>query len=311
MNTYKKLFLVSSYCDTEEKKKVLSNNLKKIKNLGYDTLLLSPIPLNSEIIELCDFYYQTKENPVSTIKEKTYIYWSIIQNEKGEKYRLERFFPEYGWAALYQNKKLSQIGLTFDYDMYYHIIYDTNINEGLIDEINSNTVNMYYSNKSTNGDINEFSLHFIPLDRKGMVSFEKFLDRNKYITSHDLTHNFMLKWVKENNIKKSSFIVDEHINFYTDINFFSIYDGDELNVFFEKFELNQEKNKFICYDLKTDNIKIIINDSLIFDNIFEKKPINTNLYTNEINKIEVQVNGLLYDCTNSYSKIGRNKIFLK
>jgi hypothetical protein len=82
-------------------------------------------------------------------------------------------------------------------------------------------------------------------------------------------------------------------------------------VFFEKFELNQEKNKFICYDLKTDNIKIIINDSLIFDNIFEKKPINTNLYTNEINKIEVQVNGLLYDCTNSYSKIGRNKIFLK
>lgn len=305
----KKLFLISSYCDSEEKIEVLSNNLSKIKNLGHDTLLLSPIPLKKDIIDLCDYFFQTKENPVSTIEEKTYIHWSIIENQKGERYRLERFFPEYGWAALYQNKKLSQIGLTFDYDIYYHIIYDTDINDGLVNEINSNTVNTYYSNKSTNGDINEFSLHFIPLDREGMVSFERFLDRDKYVTSHDLTHDFMLKWVRETNIKKSNFIVEEHINFYTDINFFSIYNGNELNIFFEKFELNQEKNKFICYGMKTDNVKIIINDDLIFDNITEKEPLNTNLYTSEINKIEVQVNDVKYDCTESYYKIGRNKIF--
>lgn len=305
----KKIFLISSYCDNQEKKKVLSQNIKKIKELGFDVLLLSPIPLNNEITNLCDFYFQTNENPVTSIEEKTYIHWSIIQNKSGDKYRLERFFPEYGWAALYQNKKLSQIGLSFDYDIYYHIIYDTNLNDGLINEINSNIVNTYYSNKSTNGDINEFSLHFIPLNKEGMVIFEKFLDKNKYISSHDLTHDFMLKWVKENEIKKSNFIVDEHINFYTDINFFSIYDGDECNVFFEKFELNQEKNKFICYDLKTNDIEIIVNGNLFFNDIIEKVPLETNLYTDEIKKIEVRIGDTIHDCTENYNKVGRNKIF--
>ncbi len=305
----KKLFLISSFCDSEEKKEVLTKNLKKIKELGYDTLLLTPISLDKNIIDLCDYYYQTKENPVSSIEEKTYIHWSIITNDKGEQYRLERFFPEYGWAALYQNKKLTQIGLTFDYDIYYHIIYDTIINDGLIEEINSNKVNTYYSNKSTNGDINEFSLHYIPLNKDGMISFEKFLDRERYVTSHDLTHDFMLKWANQNDILKSDFIVEEYINFYTDINFFSIYNGNEVKLFFEKFELNQEKNKFICYNKKTESIKVIINDDLVFDQIMEKIPIETNSYTSEINKIQIQVNGNTYDCTDSYNKVGRNKIF--
>lgn len=305
----KKLFLISSYCDTKEKKEVLIDNLSIIKNLGCDVLLLSPIPLEQDIIQLCDYFYQTKENPVSTIEEKTYIHWSIIENQNGERYRLERFFPEYGWAALYQNKKLCQLGLTFDYDVYYHVIYDTKINEGLINEINSNEVNKYYSNISTNGDINEFSLHYIPLDRDGMISMEKFLDKEKYITSHDLTHDFMLKWVDNNKIEKKEFVVEEHINFYNDINFFSIYDGGEVNVFFEKFELDQETNKFVCYDKNTNNLKVVINDKLVFGDIFEKQPVQTNLNTSEITKIEVEINGIKHDCTEQYNKIGRNKIF--
>lgn len=119
----------------------------------------------------------------------------------------------------------------------------------------------------------------------------------------------MLKWVKENNIKKSNFVVDEHINFYTDINFFSIYDGGEINLFFERFELDQEKNKFVCYDIKRNDIKIIINNEIVYDNIIEKTVLNTNLYTSEINKIEIEIDGSIHDCTDSYNKIGRSKIF--
>lgn len=306
----KKIFLISSYCDNQEKKEVLTQNIKKIKKLGFDVLLLSPIPLNNEIINLCDFYFQTTENPVTSIEEKTYIQWMIIKDDYyGKEYRLERFFPEYGWAALYQNKKLSQIGLTFDYDIYYHFIYDTVINEGLISEINSNRVNTYYSNKSTNGDINEFSLHFLPLDRYGMISFEKFLIKGNYLGSHDLTHDFMLKWVKNHEIEKGDLIIEEEINFFNYINFFSIYDGDEVNLFFERFELNQEKNKFICYDLKTNDIEIIVNGSLFFNNIIEKVPVETNLDTDDIKKIEVRIDGTIHDCTENYNKVGRNKIF--
>jgi hypothetical protein len=300
----KKLFLISSYCDSKEKIEVLNNNLNIIKNMGHDTLLLSPISLPNDTIEKTDYYFQTVENPVSTIEEKTYIHWKKITNE----YRIERFFPEYGWAALYQNKKLSQIGLTFDYDIYYHIIYDTKINEGLIVQINNNVVNQYYSNISTNGDVNEFSLHFIPLNREGLVKFEKFLNKHDYNSSHDLTHDYMLKWANKDNITKNDFIVEEHINFYTDINFFSIYDGDEVNVFFEKYELDQQTNNIVFYDIKNYDVKVIVNGNFIFDNFKEKIPVDTNLLTSEISEIVVSVNGIEYDCTDNYDKIGRAKI---
>ena len=90
---------------------------------------------------------------------------------------------------------------------------------------------------------NEFSLHFIPLNREGLIKFEKFLNKNEYNSSDDLTHDYMLKWVNKHKINKNDFIVEEHINYYTDINFFSIYNGDEVNIFFEKYELNQQTNK--------------------------------------------------------------------
>lgn len=305
----KKLFLISSYCDTVEKKQVLKNNLRLIKNLGYESLLLSPIYLEKDVIDLCDYYYQTKDNPVSSIEEKTYIHWSMVENSEGEKYRLERFFPDYGWAALYQNKVLSQLGITMNYDIYYHIIYDTKIDEGLIREILSNKFNCYYSNKSTGGFINEFCLHFLPLDRNGIFSFESYLNKERYMSSHSLIHDYMLKWTQENNFSKESYIVDEHINYYTDINFFSIFDEDYLKLFFEKDEKNREKNKLIVYDIKVDAFEIIINNISINEKILEKIPLQTNYLTSEIFKIELRVGDKTYDCTDNYNKIGRTKIF--
>jgi hypothetical protein len=301
----KKLFLISSFCDSEEKIDILHENIIKLKEMGHDTLLLSPIELPTSVTKKSDFYFRTKENPITSIEEKTYIHWRQINNH----YRLERFFPDYGWAALYQNKKLCQIALNYDYDIYYHIIYDTIINQGLIEQINSNVVNQYYSNLSTEGGLNEFSLHFIPLDREMLKRFEIFLDKNSYNNSHDLIHDYMLKWVNKDNITKNDFIVEEYINFYTDINFFSIYDGGEVNIFFEKFELDQQTNKIVCYDLNNHDIKIKINENLNIDNLKEKIPIDTNLLTSEIHKIVVSVNGMEYDCTENYNKIGRTKIF--
>lgn len=303
----KKLFLISSYCDSTEKRNILIENINKIKKLGADVFLLSPIELESDIIESVDYYFQTKENPITNIDEKTYIHWRIIDNNK-IKYKLERFFPDYGWAALYQNKKLSQFALTFEYDIYYHIIYDTKINDGLINEILSEKVNVYYSNKATNGYINEFSLHYLPLDKTYLTSFENFINKNTYVGSHDLIHEYLLKWVNENNLMKDNFIVEEHINNYDGLNFFSILDNNIGNIFFEKFEQDQEVNKFVCYDLKLNNLKIILNDENVFDYIEEKQLYNTNMLTSDIKKIEVISGDKIYDCTDNYKKIGRTKI---
>lgn len=305
----KKLFLISSYCDSQEKKDVLKKNLIKIKDLGCDTMLLSPIGLESNIIDLCDYYYQTKENPVSTIEEKTYIHWRTI-NRDGKMVKMERFFPEYGWAALYQNKKLSQIGLTFDYDIFYHVIYDTKFNDDLVKEIESNTKNKYYSNMSTNGGFNEFSLHYLPLDRDMMISFESFLNKDDYNGTDDLTHDYMLKWCKKEGIEHSNLTVEEYINYYTDIDFFSIYSGEEVNIFFEKYEKNNKKNKFFIYDLKHDKVDVIVNDSYEFNDIRDKDIIETDFYCKDIYSIKINVGGKITECIESYNKIERTKLIL-
>ena len=51
----RRLFLISSYCDTEEKTEVLKKNLIRIKDLGWDTMLLSPIGLESSITVFSTF----------------------------------------------------------------------------------------------------------------------------------------------------------------------------------------------------------------------------------------------------------------
>ena len=50
----KKIALISSYCDTEKKIEILKNNILILKKIGIDTLVISPITLTSEIIELSE-----------------------------------------------------------------------------------------------------------------------------------------------------------------------------------------------------------------------------------------------------------------
>lgn len=58
------IVLISTFCDTDDKIKILLNNIKKIKNEGFDVAIISPLILPNEIIdisELC-FFYKRKSN---------------------------------------------------------------------------------------------------------------------------------------------------------------------------------------------------------------------------------------------------------
>jgi len=60
----KKIALISSFCDTQDKLNVLKKNIETLKKNDLDVLLMSPIHLPENIQSMCDYYFQTKDNPV-------------------------------------------------------------------------------------------------------------------------------------------------------------------------------------------------------------------------------------------------------
>ena len=55
----KKIALISTFCDTEEKQNVLYENIVKLKEFGVDVMALSPnfITLPQHIISSCDYFF--------------------------------------------------------------------------------------------------------------------------------------------------------------------------------------------------------------------------------------------------------------
>ena len=100
----KKIALISTFCDTDEKIYTLINNIKKLKEVGLDTLVISPIKLPSRIIEISDFVFFTKENPVFNWPQRGFTFWQSLNTSDGW-VTMHRNVADYGWAGLYQVKK--------------------------------------------------------------------------------------------------------------------------------------------------------------------------------------------------------------
>ena len=116
----KRIVLISTFCNTEEKQDILYGTLTKIKNLGLDTMIICPnfIKLKENIITLSDFVFYTKENPLLSWPIRQYTHWFEKEITENRICTFHEGHVDYGWAALYQIKKLSQIALTFDYDIF-------------------------------------------------------------------------------------------------------------------------------------------------------------------------------------------------
>ena len=57
-----KVALISSFCDSKEKLDVLKSNIKELKQLAFDVIVISPLTLPKEIVSICDYFFYTKDN---------------------------------------------------------------------------------------------------------------------------------------------------------------------------------------------------------------------------------------------------------
>ena len=304
----KRLVMISSYCDTEEKINIIINNIRTIKSLNLDVMLNSPLPLPSDVINMCDVYIQTKENPLLYWPEKSVMSWARYTG-KDREIVVKRSVIDYGWAALYQTKKLSEYALTYNYERYYHIIYDT-----LIDDTVKST---FLSNKKCNFfpfHEHKVSLHLIALDRENLLNFSQYITLESYLKFNCIVENWLYDTLNNSNLNYTieSEKVDDLILFHKDENLFDYSDINGLIFFIIK---NVTLNDDVClYFYDNDekiNVLITVDGIGTYYDISNRDIINLGFKPTNIKNVSISYNGIVSDITEKIKDIIHNVIEIK
>ena len=308
----KKIALISTFCDNSEKVNLLKETIIILKNKGMDVMCLSPnfINLPKEIVELSDFIFYTKENPILKWPEKSMTSWKRIFTDKGE-VKIHHFYPDYGWASLYQFKKLSEIALTFNYDMYYWFIYDSDIDDIILDEIDNNEINITHPRVAGEKISHRGTFHFMPMDKKTTKILSDDITKERYLGIH-VAEEICNDWIDLGYLKVKSHPIKDKMG-AVDLNDDSSHNLVSGKI--ENFKLFVEKSEYkvrmVVFDVLTSmSIIISINGE---DNKYDLK-VGENLLLEfgenclDIVSLNIKVNGINYDFTEEYSTSCRKRI---
>lgn len=308
----KKIILISSHCEDQEKKNVLIHNIKKLKKNDFDIILYSTINLENEIVDLCDYYIFSKINPILKYPLKGMGAWRHF-HIKDEIYSITHIFDDYGWAGLTQYKNMLSLVRNLDYDVIYLMIYDIELTDILIDVLKNNEKTLFFPSKHKNKNKQwEVGSHLMCLNKKDIDIFLDESTLEKYLENDN---NYLEKFIEEiqtkHNWKVSNVIVEDLIN-----RFKKPFEKKTLlnktKVYFIN-DLNKNIFGFLFYDVIVDfNVKLIVNNTVDIQYIekdtiiFCEKPINKLLLEidgNEINfteKINQYTQNLFKKINNEY-----------
>jgi hypothetical protein len=323
----KKIVLISTFCDTEEKITVLKENLLTLKKIGLDTLVISPVILPQEIIEISDFVFFTKENPILRWPERGFTFWKTHYSVDGWM-TMHHNVSEYGWAGLYQIKKMSQIALTYDYDIFYHIIYDLEIDNYIIDTIKSNEINLVHPrvNPNNSDDLWETTLHFMVFDRDIMKKIVDTIVLEDYLKEDGIAEGQALKCTKLFPIRISKTPVRDKIFYWEGQGFFNYSKNLNYKLFLNKADqtdiwitdqdgkhLSSVDSRFrvYIYDLKEEQNFSFEIDGMIRDiKISQNKIVEFDIESTTIKNFKIIDNQGVFDYSKVYKEIDRNIIYL-
>jgi hypothetical protein len=262
----------------------LKETIVKVKEMGMDVMVISPnfIQIRQDTIDLCDFFFYTKENPLLKWPVRQYTHWYEMPVLNNKICCIHRGFADYGWAALYQTKKLSQFALTFDYDIFYHIIYDLEFDDEVVSEFLSDEVNFIHARRNPNHpeEIWETTLHFMTFDRPMMELIEKEITLENYLNGNGVAEGEVLKWRNKFNLKTSSKIIKDKIFYWEGYDFFNYSPFPEFKLFLSKNE----------------PITIWVGENPVYDEILPENLRMVFHGFSNMNEIQITVNGI----TNTY-----------
>lgn len=297
-----KIILISSYCDNDEKLKVLDSNLKILKNLGFDIMLNSPIDLPFSVTSQCDFYIRTNENPVFDWPDKCVYTWADYKNNS-KRIRVLRTLPDYGWANIYQVKKLSEYALTYDYDYFYHIIYDLVIDEVAVKELLSDSQCKFYHFHE-----HLVSLHMMLFDRKNLSEFTSNISLKEYLEFGGIAETWLENYIQKSLLKYtvSSKYVEDHILYHRGIDLFNYSEFYEFKLFITN---NTQGVELYFYDMPDPvDVMLEVNSTPIKYKVRDRDIINLGCTVDNVKSVRIQYDGSTQDLTQSIMKITHNRI---
>lgn len=296
----KKIALIGTYCDTEEKMEILKKNCKILKSLGVDTFVYSPIKIDIE----SDFIFFTKENPITEWPEKSISAWKKFPYD-GKTLKLQSMLKDTGWASIYQFKKGMEIISTFDYDIYYILIYDLKIDDQIISDIQNNVYNLSYPRRDyiNHNQIYPATFHFTIFNKEKLIEVSNYIQLNEYKNENGFAEDFMHRWIKKADLGISTHVVTDLIhnpiqNVYNlskneSYTFFMNRDiGKNFKIFFSDFSGK--------IDLKVNFFNVHIEES--------PKLVELPVKCEEVNSLLITYNENEINYTEEYNKISRNII---
>lgn len=313
------LVIILSHCNTEEKKELLENNIKKLKSNNFDILLLSHIPIPPNIQESIEYFIYDKSNPIINWPERGMVFWKKILGDIN--YRLQTIYPDYGWTAFNQILLGGNLGLSLSYDYFSFINYDIQLTDSIIEALDNpvpfltSTVQPAYESKPR---YPSFMLNI--LNRKNLKSILPIIDKKHYMCD---THSFKKdgKFQSAENYWEhlvtnfSHTIYPENImdliNFDNFSSMFNYSNTDKFKMFFQNNNTHPTiKNSgvpgVLVYDINISNLKLIVNDQYTFI----EKGKNELIDLPEVKKIGFIVDNEYIDFTEKYNESIYQKIDL-
>jgi hypothetical protein len=181
---------------------------------------------------------------------------------------------DYGWAALNHIKKLTEIALTFDYDYFYNLVYDLNIDENVIKLLENPVSDLFCGYQRREILFKPVSLHFMVFNKEKakkiieLITLEKYLFflNSSLLREGKDAEGFLLEIVKELKFKISDFFVKDLITLEA-----TSFDHCKINgikFFIEKNSLAifSDMKIYVYENKKQSQIEIIINGKSTYIN---------------------------------------------
>lgn len=299
----KKVALISSHCDTPEKINILKSNIETLKSLNIDTFVISAIKIDID----CDFLFITKENPILKWPERAMAAWRVLDYDE-KVLKFVSLISDYGWASLYQIKKIMEFGSTYDYDIFYFLIYDLNIDEKIIQDISSNISNTIYPRKDFNTDkIYPSSLHFAIFNKEKLKVFSSLLDKDAYIKiKNGVAEDFVHQCAISIGIHHSDYPVNDLICMTDSDRLFNQSISEKYDFFLNK---DEESNFKIFFFFVNGELIVHINEDRY--EISQPQLIETNIPFGNLKLLKIENNEGMIDYIEEYSKTNKRLIYFE